>query len=84
MKRNADLSQQLEEALKNTPVGKSLTMNFRGVSTPVEVKYTFSGGWVVTQMLSPGVPLEIVRGENGHLLQVDITLLPYDGMKAAE
>jgi len=84
MKRNAELSEQIAEALKNTPIGKSVITNFRGAPTPVEVKYTFTGGWVITQMLHPGVPLEIVKGEDGHLLQIDITLLPYDGIKATE
>ena len=84
MKRNAELSEQLTEAIKNTEIGKSLTMTFRGAPTPVEVKYTFTGGWVITQVLNPGVPLEIVKGENGHLLQIDITLLPYDGLKVTD
>ncbi|WP_212625062.1 hypothetical protein [Pseudomonas sp. PP3] len=82
MKRNADLSEQFTDSLRNTPVGKKLVFNFRGAPTPVEVKFIFTGGWVVTQVLHPGVPLEIVKGEDGHLLQVDITLLPYDGMRA--
>jgi len=82
MARNAEMSLQFTESLRKTPIGKSLVMNFRGDPTPVEVKYTFTGGWVVTQILHPGVPLEIVKGADGHLLQVDITLLPYDGMKA--
>ena len=81
MKRNAEMSQQLTEALRSTEIGKPLVMNFRGDPTPVEVKYTFSGGWVVTQTLIPGMPLEIVRGEDGHLEQIDITLLPHDGLK---
>ncbi|WJN52132.1 hypothetical protein [Pseudomonas asiatica] len=80
MNRNEDMSVQITDALHNTPVGKKLTMNFRGTPTPVEVKYTFNGGWVVTQILHPGVPLEIVRGEDGHLQQIDITLLPYEGL----
>ncbi|EJN17230.1 hypothetical protein PMI36_05564 [Pseudomonas sp. GM79] len=84
MKRNAELSEQFTESLRMTPLGEPLVFNFRGAPTPVEVKYTFTGGWVVTQILHPGVPLEIVKGKDGHLLQVDITLLPYDGMKATE
>ena len=82
MKRNAGLSEQFTQTLKETPIGKKMILNFSGAPTPVEVKYTFTGGWVVTQTLHPGVPLEIVKGEDGNLLQVDITLLPYDGLKA--
>ena len=81
MKRNTEMSHQISEALLNTEIGKKLVMNFRGAPTPVEVKYTFSGGWVITQNLIPGMPLEIVRGEDGHLEQIDITLLPHDGLK---
>ncbi|TWC27723.1 MULTISPECIES: hypothetical protein [unclassified Pseudomonas] len=84
MTQNATLSELVSESLRTTPIGKSLIMNFRGEPTPVEVKYTFTGGWVVTQVLHPGVPLELVKGEDGHLLQVDITLLPYDGLKVTE
>ena len=82
MKRNAELSEQFTKNLQSTPVGGSMVFNFLGVPTPVEVKYTFTGGWVVKQVLHPGVPLEIVKGEDGSLIQVDITLLPYDGMKS--
>jgi len=84
MKRNAEMSQQLTEALASTEIGKSLVMNFRGAPTPVEVKYTFTGGWVITQRLIPGMPLEIIRGEDGHLQQIDITLLPHDGLSSAD
>lgn len=82
MKRNAELSEQFTQSLRDTPIGKKMILNFKGVPTPIEVKYTFAGGWVITQMLHPGVPLEIIKGEDGHLQQVDITLMPYDGMKA--
>ncbi|VVM40543.1 hypothetical protein PS631_00258 [Pseudomonas fluorescens] len=82
MKRDAEISLELADALQRLPIGKKLTMNFKGEPTPVEVKYTFSGGWVITQLLHPGVPLEIVKGEGGTLQKIDITLLPYDGLAA--
>ncbi|QQD56658.1 hypothetical protein MHB_0010570 [Pseudomonas fluorescens BBc6R8] len=80
MKRNAELSEQFTETLRKTEVGKQMIINFRGAPTPVEVKYTFSGGWVVTQTLIPGMPLVITRGEDGYLEQIDITLLPHEGL----
>jgi hypothetical protein len=81
MKRNAEISDQITETLRNTAVGEKLIMNFRGEPTPVEVTYLFKGGWVVSQTLIPGMPLEITKGEDGYLEQIDIKLLPHDGLK---
>ena len=81
MKRNEEMSKQLTEALKTTEIGKPIIMNFRGDPTPVEVKFVFHSGWVITQRLIPGMPLEFIRGEDGQVDRIDITLLPHDGLK---
>ncbi|MBB6287622.1 MULTISPECIES: hypothetical protein [unclassified Pseudomonas] len=75
MTRNAEVSQEIQDALERTQVGKKLTLNFKGLAVPIEVKYFFRGGWVVTQQLVPGMPLEVVRGEDGHLDRIDIKLM---------
>ncbi|MFP5499797.1 MAG: hypothetical protein ACLGJE_26970 [Gammaproteobacteria bacterium] len=75
MTRNADVSQEIQDALERTEIGKKLILNFRGLPVPIEVKYFFRGGWVITQQLIPGMPLELVRGEDGHLESIDIKLL---------
>ncbi|WP_273823010.1 hypothetical protein [Pseudomonas asplenii] len=80
MTQEPDIEQVLHDALENTQVGKVLTLNFKGLPLPVEVKYFFKGGWVIKQQLVPGMPLEITRGEDDTLEGIEITLLPYDGM----
>lgn len=81
MDTNETMASKILAALQDVEIGKKLRMEFSGLPIPVEVVYTFAGGWVITQRLVPGMPLEIVRGEDGHLRELKITLLPHDGIR---
>ena len=69
------------ETLEKTEVGEKLTINFKGLPRPVDVKYKFAGGWIVEQTLIPGMSIELTRGEDSFLEGIDITIQPNEGLK---
>lgn len=79
--REPEIESTISEAIASTPVGKKVSVHFNGLAGPVEIRMVFSGGWEVEYTLVPGMPLEFVRGEDGYLEDLRITLLPNTGLK---
>lgn len=77
MTEKENLSQALLDALEKTEIGRKLTINFRGLPVPVDVKYTLAGGWIIEQHLIPGMALQITKGEPGAIEGIEITLQPH-------
>ena len=81
MRSETETAQHVSEIIEKTPIGEFVTINFLGQPNPVLVKFVFTGGWVIEQKLIPGMPLEFTRGEDGHLKNITIDILPYEGLK---
>ncbi|WP_339873954.1 hypothetical protein [uncultured Brevundimonas sp.] len=74
-----DVIAAVREGISNTPIGKTFTINFSGRPTPIRVQIVFSGGWALDFVLPAGQPLEIVKGADGYLKELSITLLDRTG-----
>ena len=81
MRSEPEAAQHISEMIQKTPVGELVTINFLGQPNPVLITFTFAGDWIIKQKLIPGMPLEFTRGEDGHLKNITITILPYEGLK---
>jgi|GEM_PF-3169287 len=79
--RELDLEKTIQEAIESTPVGKKVKINFRGTPQIIDVEMSFAGGWVLTQTIIPGKPLEFIRGENQYLNSIRINIHPYNGLE---
>jgi len=79
--REFDLEKTIQETIESTPVGEKVKINFRGIPQIIDVEMSFAGGWVITQTIIPGKPLEFVRGENQYLNSITITINPYNGLE---
>ena len=82
--RDKDLSASITDSLHKVEVGQKLIMKFSGLPFPITIKYSFAGGWIVSQTLIPGMPLELVRGEDGHLECIDVTFHPAEGIRLTD
>ena len=79
--REFDLEKTIQDAIESTPVGKKVIINFGGTPQIIDVELSFSGGWIITQTIIPGKPLEFTRGENQYLKNITITINPYEGLE---
>ena len=71
---------QLINAILNAPVGSRVRCAFEGIPLPVDVTMKFAGGWEISYTLIPGQPLELIRGEDAYLDDMDIHIRDYDGL----
>lgn len=79
--RETEVEKVVAETISNAPVGKKIEIRFPGAAIPIHVRMVFAGGWEIEYTLIPGMPLEFVRGEDGYLKEVTVTLLPSEGLK---
>lgn len=81
MTREYSVEESLSEALARKRVGEQLKIGFGGVPKIVTVRLEFAGGWVITQKLPPGTDLDLVKGEDGYLQNLTITIEDYEGLR---
>ena len=77
--RELDLEKSVLDAISTTLIGEKVEVRFAGLATPVAVRMRFAGGWEVMYTIVPGMALEFVRGEDGYLNALSVTLLRYEG-----
>lgn len=76
-----DLALFVSNHIDRTPIGERVKIQFSGVAVPIAVRIAVQGGWVFEYTIIPGMTLEFVRGEPYVLEQLDITILPHEGLK---
>ena len=79
--KEPELEKTVADVISKTPVGKTVTVRFSGLATPIEIMMRFAGGWEISYTLIPGMPLEFIRGEDGYMEELNITIMPHDGLK---
>ncbi|HHG3502756.1 TPA: hypothetical protein ACPVZF_000002 [Vibrio parahaemolyticus] len=77
---NMDIAKIIENQINNTPIGKDVTINFKGAPTSVDIQMEFAGGWVITQTVIPGNSFIFTRGEDQYLKSISITFNKYEGL----
>ncbi|MBW0236351.1 hypothetical protein [Pseudomonas sp. D1HM] len=81
MKEEVEAAETVSDLIARTPIGQPVRVEFSGNPTPIVVTFKFTGGWIVEQKLSPGMPLEFIRGEDKYLENIRIDILSYEGLK---
>ncbi|MFZ5621158.1 MAG: hypothetical protein ACOY5W_09075 [Pseudomonadota bacterium] len=79
--REPDLERIVSDAIAKTPAGKKVEIRFPHIAASVVVKMKFAGGWTVEYTLVPGMSIQFIRGEDGYLNELGITVLDDDGLK---
>lgn len=79
--REYETESSLADMINRSPVGKELVVQFGGIPKIVEIEFTFVGGWVIKQSLTPGMELKFVKGEGRYLDGIKITLKEYEGLR---
>lgn len=79
--RDEALAESIRNSILATEIGQKVTIQFNGIPSIVHVEISFVGGWNVKQALAPGQSIELIRGEDGYLDCVNITIDPFDGLK---
>lgn len=76
-----EMAKVITEYIAQKRPGEQVKISFGGSPRPFLIKFEFLGGWKTEQLLPPGVPLQFTKGLDDHLLGIEITILPYDGLK---
>lgn len=79
---SSDLKNIIKNAIESSEIGKELILNFSGIPQKIDIELTFKGGWKTHQIILPGHSFRLVKGEDGFLEEVKITINEYDGIQS--